>query len=140
MNLFALLCGVIIAAAIVKGLHHCPGERATRLYAALLATFPLYYWAFALYAGDSMVLLDEMVIGIGFFALAYVAITLRKLDGLIILACGFIVHGVYDLIHPTLFVNPGTPLWWPEFCAAVDTAIGVYLLHWAITATDKHMA
>ncbi len=45
------------------------GYSAVRLpgfYPAFLATFPLSYWAFAIYASDYDVLANEMLVGVGF--------------------------------------------------------------------------
>ncbi len=56
--------------------------------------------------------------------------------GLLLLATGYILHAGYDVIHNSLFINPGTPVWWPEFCGPVDVVIGAYLLYLAVSGKD----
>jgi len=40
---------------------------------------------------------------------------------------GLIGHGLYDIFHPAIFMNPGVPVWWPMFCMAYDVAAGAFL-------------
>jgi hypothetical protein len=76
-------------------------------------------------------------VGLGFLFVAYIAYRLNSVLGLILLATGYIAHAGYDVIHESLFNNPGTPVWWPEFCGSVDVIIGIYLLYLAISVKDK---
>lgn len=99
----------------------------------LLATFPVYYFAFAIYAGDYGALLSEIYVGLIFIAAAYAAYKLQNTFGIIILAAGYIGHAVYDVIHNHMFINNGTPDWWPEFCGAVDGLMGLYLVYLAFS-------
>jgi hypothetical protein len=36
-------------------------------------------------------------------------------------------HGVYDFFHGHLFINPGVPVWWPQFCSAFDVVAAAFL-------------
>ena len=36
-------------------------------------------------------------------------------------------HGVYDFFHGHLFINPGVPVWWPQFCSAFDVVAASFL-------------
>jgi len=42
-------------------------------------------------------------------------------------------HGIFDLVHPHLYANPGVPAWWPWFCLAYDLAAAAYLA-WLLTS------
>ncbi len=42
------------------------------------------------------------------------------------------MHAIYDYYHDDLFINPGTPTWWPEFCGSIDIIIGVYIIYLAL--------
>jgi hypothetical protein len=36
-------------------------------------------------------------------------------------------HGVYDFLHGHLFINPGVPAWWPQFCSTFDVVAAAFL-------------
>ena len=42
-------------------------------------------------------------------------------------AAGIAGHGAFDLLHHLFIENPGVPVWWPGFCAAVDLILGGWL-------------
>jgi cbb3-type cytochrome oxidase subunit 3 len=94
------------------------------LYPLLLASFPLYYFVFAIYAGSSTALISEIYVGSFFIAVALFA---YKLNSVV----GYLDHALYDVLHNHLFINEGTPDWSPEFCGAVDVLIGLYLIYLA---------
>lgn len=128
MNFYALFIGLVIATFVVLRLRKTGLEKKKWAYPAFLATFPVYYWVFAAYATDYRALVNELAVGIGFLLIAYVAYKLNNFMGLVVLAFGYIAHAGYDVVHNSIFFNPGTPLWWPEFCGVVDVLMGVYLL------------
>ena len=137
MNYYALLAGIAIAVFVVARFKKTKLEKRKWVYPVLLATFPIYYWIFAVYASDYSALKSEVGIGLAFFFLAYIAYRLNSVTGLILLATGYILHGGYDVIHNSFFINPGTPVWWPEFCGAVDVFIGVYLLYFGVSVKGR---
>jgi len=129
MNLTALVVGTSLAVIIVKKLGQGRSVKSIQLYAALLATFPVYYFVFAIWASDFAALYQEILVSFGFLLLAFIAYKIRSVAGVIALAIGYIAHAIYDVAHDELFVNSGMPNWWPEFCGAVDVIIGLYLLY-----------
>ena len=131
MHYYALLSGTVVAFYVVSRFRKTRLEDKKWVYPAFLATFPAYYWAFAIYASDYDVLANELLAGVGFFAIAFTAYKFNSFLGLVFLALGYMAHAVYDVIHNSLFYNPGVPEWWPEFCGSVDMAIGVYLMYFA---------
>ncbi len=128
MNIFALITGIFIALFIISRLNKAIVQNDSGHYPALLATFPLYYWAFAIYAKDDAALLAEVFVGILFIAIAWLAYTLNRPKSLILLAVGFIGHGVYDVLHQAIYSHSVAPNWWPEFCGSIDVLLGVYVL------------
>lgn len=112
-------------------------EDTTWAYPILLASFPVYYWVFAVYASDYRALLIEFVASVGFLAITYVAYNYRSFATLMLLAIGYVAHAVYDIYHDALFINRGVPAWWPEFCGAVDVLIGVYMIYLAISTQQR---
>lgn len=137
MNYYALIIGIVIAIYVVVRFRKTRLEKKSWVYPIFLATFPIYYWVFAVYASDYDALIKEFAVGFGFLAVAYVAYKLNSAMGVLLLAIGYISHAVYDVIHHSLFYNGGTPLWWPEFCGAVDVLMGLYLIYLATTMKKR---
>ncbi len=138
MNLYALIIGIVIAVYVIIRFRKTRLERKKWVYPVLLATFPVYYWVFAVYASDYRALAVEVIIGFIFLVIAYIAYKLSSFMSLLLLAFGYLAHGVYDIAHNSFFYNPGTPLWWPEFCGAVDVLIGLYLVYFAASMRRKN--
>jgi uncharacterized membrane protein YGL010W len=129
MNFIALLAGVLTAFVIVK---RVPLKK-PNAYPLLLASFPVYYWAFAVMEQNLVAFSYEVLAGGVFIAIAIFSLKFsNKLSNklaLNTLALGFIGHGVYDAIPPIFYAPAVAPIWWPEFCGSVDVLIGVYLLY-----------
>jgi hypothetical protein len=128
MNIFAFIAGIFIALIIISRFNKAGVQNDSGHYPVLLATFPLYYWAFAIYAKDDAALLIEVFVGVLFIAIAWLAYTLNRPKSLILLALGFIGHGVYDVFHLAIYSHSVAPNWWPEFCGSIDVLLGVYVL------------
>lgn len=137
MNIYALLIGIITVIFIIWHFKRRKLEKAQMPYPLLLATFPLYYFAFALYASDYHAFYKEMAVSIIFFALAYAAFKSNRTISASLVAFGCISHAVYDIYHNMFFINAGTPSWWLEFCGSIDIILGIYLIYFAFTAPNK---
>ena len=131
MNIYALIIGVFVAGLVVLRFRARRLERTRWVYPALLATFPVYYLVFAIYASDHSALLGEFAAGAVFFAVSFIAYKFRSFATLLVLAIGYLAHGAYDFFHDQLLSNSGVPSWWPEFCGSVDAVIGGYLVFFA---------
>jgi len=132
MNVWALLIGTMLAIFAVIRFKKTGFEKKGWFYPLVLASFPVFYWVFALYASDFGALLGEIAFSLIYFAIAFIAFRRRNTVTSVILAIGFISHAVYDGMHHAIFVNAGTPLWWPEFCGSADLLFGFYLLYTSI--------
>ncbi len=137
MNYYALIIGIVIAVYIVVRFRKTRLEKKKWVYPAFLATFPVYYWVFAVYASDYGALINEIAVGAGFLAVAFLAYKLNSSLGLVVLGIAYIAHAVYDVIHNSIFYNAGTPLWWPEFCGAVDLLVGLYVVFLAFSTKQR---
>ena len=137
MNIYAIAIGAVIALVVVL-LFKVWGLEETRwAYPVLLAEFPVNYWIFAIYGADSAVLLEEVVVGLAFLVVAYIAYKFKSFVTLLFLAFGYDMHAVYDFSHNFFFINAGAPTWWPEFCASVDVLIGAYVAYLAFSFPKK---
>ena len=137
MNYYALIAGILVAVYVMVRFKKTKLEKRKWAYPALLATFPIYYWVFAIYVSNYKILINEIGIGLAFLLVAYIAYRLNGAIGLFLLAAGYILHAGYDVIHNSLFINQGTPVWWPEFCGSVDVLIGAYLLYLAVSCKGR---
>jgi hypothetical protein len=44
-----------------------------------------------------------------------------------LVAAALAAHGLFDLVHARLIINPGVPTWWPPFCLSFDVVAAAYL-------------
>jgi hypothetical protein len=119
----ASLIGIAVALAVgafgtVTGL-----DRERAFYPTILVVVASYYILFAMMGGAMQALGPELLIFGVFVALA--AWGFRR--DLRIVMVGLVVHGVMDLFHGALVVNPGVPTWWPAWCGGYDVAAPAYL-------------
>lgn len=128
MNLTALFIGIAVAIFVIIHFKKTRLEGSKLAYAILLFTFPFYYLAFAIFGDDYTAIPFELLAGLLFFIIAALSVKLKHFYKFNLLAFGYILHGVYDITHNNLFINSGTPTWWPEFCGSVDILLGVYLM------------
>ncbi len=105
MNLYALTAGIVIALYVAMRFRKSSIERKDCVYPLLLATFPIYYWIFAIYSSDYVSLQKEVLIGILFIGLAFTAYKMNNRISLLLLATGYIGHAIYDVVHNLLFIN-----------------------------------
>lgn len=117
------LIGVSLA-LLIGGFATCLGlDRDRAFYPTVMIVIALLYGLFAV-MGGSMPALGAESFGIAGFILA-AAFGFKR--NLWIVVWALALHGVYDLFHGHLFVNPGVPPWWPHFCSAYDvTAAGYF--------------
>jgi len=127
VNRLATIAGIAVFALVVRGFRSRGLETSGWGYPALLATFPVYYWVFALYAADLAALPPEILAGIPFLAIAWIASTARSRWAWWLLAAAYVAHAAYDFCHDLLVTNAGVPAWWPFFCGSVDVLIGAYI-------------
>ena len=82
-----------------------------------------YYALFAVMGGSMQVVIVESVVAAAFLGVALAGFK----STLWLVVIGLAAHGVFDLIHPHLYANPGVPVWWPSFCLAYDLVAAAYL-------------
>lgn len=99
-------------------------------YPALLASFPLFYFVFALWVNDKEALKSEFIAGFIFFVIVAIYLRFKNIWVEYLLVSGFFLHAFYDLTHDWYFINMGVPKGWGFFCALVDGLIGLYLLYY----------
>jgi hypothetical protein len=133
-----LFIGVALALLIGLGAGFVGLDRDRAFYPTVMIVIAFYYALFALMGGSLKALAAESV------AIAvFVGASIAGFKGsLWLVAAALAAHGVYDLVHSRLFVNPGVPAFWPPFCLAYDVVAGGYLawLLWRSRIPAKEVA
>jgi len=134
MSLTAFFVGVLVSVLIIIRFKKTRLEKNKFTYSLLLFSFPLYYLIFALYNFDFETASLELLGGGLFFFVALISLKLNVLYKFSLLSIGYVLHGVYDITHNWFFINKGAPIWWPEFCGAIDIVLGLYLVKLALAS------
>jgi hypothetical protein len=124
MSPVPVIIGVALALAIVALGRFAGLDRDRALYPVALIVIAAYYVLFATIggAGGAQALAAELIAAAVFAVVAIVGFR----TSLWWVAAGIAAHGVFDwLVHPRLIANPGVPAFWPDFCGAIDIALGV---------------
>ena len=119
----AYLIGGLLALAVGGGASLFGLDRDRVFYPTILIVVPSYYALFAVMGGSSRTLAVEVTVVAVFVA---ASITGFKYS-LWLVATGLAMHGVFDIFHNLLIVNPGAPVWWPRFCSTYDVVAAGYL-------------
>lgn len=137
MSFYALITGLVVISYVIVRFKHKRWEKTKWAYPLFLASFPFFYFAFAVYANDITALGAEVLSGTIFFLLAYIAYKSQLKLSALLVGFGCVLHAAYDYYHDTFFINAGTPSWWIEFCGSIDLILGLYLIYFAINAPGK---
>jgi len=114
----------IVLALIVGGSATFFGlDRDRALYPAVMIVIASYYALFAVMGGSTQALIIESAVAAAFVGVALAGF--KSTLWLVVIALA--AHGVFDLVHPHLYANPGVPAWWPSWCFAYDVAAAAYL-------------
>lgn len=92
-------------------------------YPLILIVIAVLYELFAVLGGSTAAMWSELLPTTIFIGVSVLGFR----TSLWWVVAGLIGHGVYDIFHPAIFINPGVPVWWPMFCMAYDVAAGIFL-------------
>lgn len=97
-------------------------DRERAFYTVVAIVVATYYALFAVMGGRDA-LVAEVLVGLGFIALA----TWGFRSSLWIVVAALAGHGAFDLVHGAFINNRGLPAFWPPFCMMYDVAAAGYL-------------
>lgn len=119
----SIVVGIVLA-LVVGGVATFIGlDRDRAMYPVVMLVIAAYYVLFAVMGGSIQVVIVESAI-----ALVFIGVALAGFKSTLwLVVVGLAVHGVFDLLHPHLYANPGVPVWWPSFCLAYDLVAAAYL-------------
>jgi len=119
----AYLIGIGLALAILLLVRLVGLDRDRGFYPTVMIVIALLYGLFAVMGGSMRALGLESVGMAGFI---FVTILGFKRNLWWVVGALF-AHGVYDFFHGHLFINPGVPVWWPQFWSAFDIVAAAFL-------------
>jgi hypothetical protein len=123
VSIVALLVGTLLALAVGIFARRVGLDRDRAFYPTVAIVVASYYVLFAAMGASTHVLALEVLVGVGFIALAVVGF--RSSLWLVVIALA--AHGAFDLVHGKAIDNPGVPTWWPAFCLTYDVAAAAFL-------------
>ena len=130
----AYLIGAILAVVVGGTASLLRLDRDRAFYPTVLIVIASYYALFAVIGGTGRALAIEVTVIAGFLVVSGVGF--RR--SLWVVVAGLVAHGVFDALHDQLIINPGVPVWWPQFCFTYDVVAAGYLagllLRWAVPA------
>jgi hypothetical protein len=119
----SLAIGILMALGVGVMATFLRLDRDRAMYPVVMIVIAFLYVLFAVIGGGGQVLVIELGVAMVFVALALAGF--RSSLWLVVVALAG--HGLFDAVHPRLYVNPGVPPWWPSFCAAYDVVAAAYL-------------
>ena len=123
--LAALVAGVIFGGATLLIPILLSRDTAFGLLAILLGMIASVYFGYALADGRLHAFQVEYVGMVVFAALATIALAR---DSALLLAIGYLGHGLWDLLHHRRGVDTRMPWWYVPVCLGYDTVVAIYVL------------
>ncbi len=124
--MIGLLVGAALGLASVFLVRRLGGEAS--LFAFALLVLPIVYVFFALADDSGANAAKELLAGLPWILGGIVLLGYRVPRAAALVGALWLLHGVYDVTHDVLFMNPGVPDWYPLACLGTDVVIGGYLL------------
>lgn len=118
---YAIGVGLALLAGLFLSWAGLDKDRAA--YPVIMIVIAVLYELFAVLGGSTFALLSELLPTALFVGLSVLGFR----TSLWWVVTALIGHGLYDIVHPAIFTNPGVPPFWPMFCMAYDVAAGVFL-------------
>lgn len=118
----AWLIGALLALAVGVFGTASGFDRDRVFYPTITVVVASYYALFATMAGGQP-LIAELLGAAVFLAAAILGFRWTLWAAV----AGLAGHGVFDLFHAAVIVDPGVPVWWPAFCSSYDVVAGIYL-------------
>lgn len=122
MTSLPIIAGLALGAGVAMAARWNGFDRDRSFYPTVLIVVASYYVLFAVMGGQALGV--ELAVAAAFSGLALLGGSGR----LWLVGLGLLLHGVFDLLHPAVIDNPGVPVWWPTFCAAVDLLLGSWVI------------
>jgi hypothetical protein len=123
--LAALVAGTVLGGATLLIPSLLSRDTAFGLLAILLGMIASVYLGYALADGRLRAFQAEYLGMVAFAALATIALAQRSA---LLLALGYLGHGLWDLLHHRREVEVRMPWWYVPLCLGYDTVVAIYVL------------
>jgi hypothetical protein len=119
----ALVVGALLALGVGLFATGTGLDRDRAFYPVVTIVTASYYALFAVMGSSTHALVLELLVGTVFLAGAVAGFK----SSLWFVVAALAAHGIFDLGHGALIVNPGVPRWYPPFCLTFDVTLAAYL-------------
>jgi len=117
------IAGLVLGLGIPLAATFIGLDRDRAFYPVMTIVVASYYDLFAILGGSLQALSLEAAVTMAFIAAAITGFNIS----LWIVVTALAAHGLFDLVHARLIVDPGVPVWWPAFCSTYDLVAAAYL-------------
>ena len=135
MTTLGLFIGIAVSLPMLWVVRNKGWDRSA--WSLFMMTLPIWYALFGLLALDISVIANELIYGLPYFLIGFLAWRFVSKSWLLIAGLGWLSHAFYDVYHDVFFVNPGVFAWYPTACLVFDLAVGAYLIYVAATYEER---
>lgn len=124
VDLKSIVAGILLALLVCRLFFSFASPFSYQLFALFLAYTACVYLGAAL--SDSRVkwITIEFVLSCAFFNLAFLGLIFSPTW----IAVGYIVHGVWDILHHPRLIQTKVVNWFPPLCAVYDFVVAIFIL------------
>lgn len=118
---YIFFLGLAVVTCLVG--YSLPYYKALDFFAILLVLIAGIYIGFAIEDGRQNRIVLESLVALGFCAL----ILLGMWKWPVLIAAGYFLHGVWDVLHHPFKLGARVKKWYPPACLAYDWLVGAYI-------------
>lgn len=99
-------------------------QQQLEIWVILLAVIASIYIGYGINDGRKIKMLTEVIFGIFFIVIAFLGLWVSVW----ILVGGYVLHGLWDLVHRPSMIDTNFQKWYPPFCMVYDWTIAIWLM------------
>lgn len=122
-NVKVIVAGVLLALLVIRLFYSFAVPVSYQLFTLFLAFTACVYAGSALSDGRITWLSVESVMALIFFNLAFLGLTHSP----IWVGLGFLLHGIWDMLHHPKIIKTKVVRWFPPLCAAYDFIVAIFI-------------
>lgn len=119
----SLVAGILLALLVCKLFFSFASPFSYQLFALFLAYTACVYLGAALSDGRVKWISIEFILSCVFFNLAFLGLVYSP----VWLAVGFLVHGLWDILHHPKLIKTKVVKWFPPLCAIYDLVVAIFI-------------
>lgn len=119
-----IIAGVLLALLVIRIYYTFSMPVSYQLFALFLAYTACVYLGAALSDSRPVWISIEFLMSFLFFQFAFLGLHYSA----VWVALGFILHGIWDMLHHPRIIRISVVKWFPPLCAVFDTIVAVFIL------------